>query len=125
MRGLRRFAVVPVLLALAALLPACGADHDPGVVRVGVNDLALLGATEIFPLNLYSKKHESVADIPPGGEITLNNNPANHVRPLLGPAAAGLIVLKGGVDWDSRIEDVDTAASRVRLTPIDPALTAQ
>ncbi|MEU1951675.1 MetQ/NlpA family ABC transporter substrate-binding protein [Nocardia rhamnosiphila] len=34
MRGLRRFAVVPVLLALAALLPACGADRDPGVVRL-------------------------------------------------------------------------------------------
>ncbi|WP_245664994.1 hypothetical protein [Nocardia sienata] len=41
MRGLRRFAVVSVLLALAALLPACGADRDPDVVRIGVNDLAL------------------------------------------------------------------------------------
>jgi D-methionine transport system substrate-binding protein len=186
MRGLCRCAVVPVLLVLAALLPACGADRDPGVVRIGVNDLALphwevyrekaaergitvefvnfsdynqpnpalsqgridlnkfqhvrylanynvadnddltpIGATEIFPLTLYSKKHESVADIPPGGEITVSSNPANHVRPLLGLAAAGLIVLKGGAGWDSRIEDVDTAASRVRLTPIDPTLTAQ
>ncbi|NUP26323.1 MAG: methionine ABC transporter substrate-binding protein [Nocardia sp.] len=186
MRGLRRFAVVPVLLALAALLPACGVDRDPDVVRIGVNDLALphwevyrqkaaergitvefvnfsdynqpnpalsqgridlnkfqhlrylanynvadnddltpIGATEIFPLTLYSKKFDSVADIPPGGEITLSNNPANHVRPLLGLAAAGLIVLKGGPSWDSRIEDVDTAASRVRLTTIDPTLTAQ
>ncbi|WP_369690194.1 hypothetical protein [Nocardia sienata] len=59
-----------------------------------------------------------MADIPPGGEITRSNNPANRVRPLLGPAAAGLIVLKGGAGWDSRIEDVDTAASRVRLTPM-------
>lgn len=152
MRGLRRFAVVPVLLALAALLPACGADRDPGVVRLtpidpalphwevyrekaaerGITvefvnfsdynqpnpalaqgrvdldkfrhvryladyhvannaDLTPIGATEIFPLTLYSKKHESVADIPPGGEITVSNDPANHVRPLLGPAAAGLL----------------------------------
>lgn len=186
MRGLRRIAIVAVLLVLTALAPACGGDNGGDVVRVGANDLALphwevfrdkaaeqgitvefvnfsdynqpnpalsqgridinkfqhvrylanynvandddltpIGATEIFPLTLYSKKHKSVDDIPRGGEITLSNNPANHVRPLLGLAAAGLIVLKGGASWDSRIEDVDTAASRVRLTTIDPTLTAQ
>ncbi|MFI9533796.1 MetQ/NlpA family ABC transporter substrate-binding protein [Nocardia fusca] len=32
---------MPVLLASAALLPAWGTDRDPGVVRIGVNDLAL------------------------------------------------------------------------------------
>ncbi|MBF6241011.1 methionine ABC transporter substrate-binding protein [Nocardia otitidiscaviarum] len=185
MRSLRRFLVIPVLLALAATVSACGRTHDPDVVRIGVNDLALphwevfrtkasdrgitvefvsfsdynqpnpalsqgridlnkfqhvrylanynvanndslvpIGATEIFPLTLYSKKYRSTADIPPGGEITLSNNPANQVRPLLGLAAAGLIVLKDGASWDSRLEDVDTAASRVHLTPIDPTLTA-
>ncbi|WP_228829033.1 MetQ/NlpA family ABC transporter substrate-binding protein [Nocardia beijingensis] len=87
--------------------------------------LVPIGATEIFPLTLYSRKHKSVADIPKGGEITLSNNPANQVRPLLGLAAAGLIVLKGGASWDSKIEDVDLAASRVKLTPIDPTLTAR
>ncbi|MGY2005459.1 MetQ/NlpA family ABC transporter substrate-binding protein [Nocardia gipuzkoensis] len=86
--------------------------------------LVPIGATEIFPLTLYSRKHTSVADIPKGGQITLSNNPANQVRPLLGLAAAGLIVLKGGASWDSKIEDVDRDASRVQLTPIDPTLTA-
>ncbi|MFD6163434.1 MetQ/NlpA family ABC transporter substrate-binding protein [Nocardia sp. NPDC060256] len=87
--------------------------------------LVPIGATEIFPLTLYSRKHKSVADIPQGGQITLSNNSANQVRPLLSLAAAGLIVLKGGASWDSKIEDVDTAASKVKLTPIDPTLTAQ
>ncbi|PXX59087.1 D-methionine transport system substrate-binding protein [Nocardia tenerifensis] len=87
--------------------------------------LVPIGATEIFPLALYSRKHRSVADIPRGGQITLSNNSANQVRPLLSLAAAGLIVLKGGASWDSKIEDVDTAASKVKLTPIDPTLTAQ
>ncbi|WP_238846699.1 MetQ/NlpA family ABC transporter substrate-binding protein [Nocardia arthritidis] len=86
--------------------------------------LVPIGATEIFPLTLYSKKHKTVADIPKGGQITLSNNPANQVRPLLSLAAAGLIVLKGGATWDSKIEDVDTGASKVKLTPIDPTLTA-
>ncbi|MGW6421962.1 MetQ/NlpA family ABC transporter substrate-binding protein [Nocardia sp. NPDC055053] len=58
--------------------------------------LVPIGATEIFPLTLYSKKHRAVADIPRGGQITLSNNPAQQVRPLPGLAAAGLIVLKGG-----------------------------
>lgn len=94
--------------------------------NVANNDtLVPIGATEIFPLTLYSKKHTSVADIPRGGQITLSNNPAQQVRPLLGLAAAGLIVLKGGATWDSKIEDVDTVASKVSLTAIDPTLTAQ
>ncbi|WP_194813923.1 MetQ/NlpA family ABC transporter substrate-binding protein [Nocardia sp. XZ_19_385] len=86
--------------------------------------LVPIGASEIFPLTLYSRKHKSVKDIPQGGQITLSNNPANQVRPLLGLAAAGLIVLKGGPSWDSKIEDVDTAASKVSLKAIDPTLTA-
>lgn len=94
--------------------------------NVGNNDtLVPIGATEIFPLTLYSKKHRSVAEIPKGGQITLSNNPAQQVRPLLGLSAAGLIVLKGGASWDSKIEDVDAGASKVRLTTIDPTLTAQ
>ncbi|QBS39863.1 MetQ/NlpA family ABC transporter substrate-binding protein [Nocardia sp. CS682] len=87
--------------------------------------LVPIGATEIFPLALYSRKHKSVADIPQGGQITLSNNPANQVRPLLSLAAAGLIVLRGNAGWDSKLEDVDTSASKVQLTPIDPTLTAQ
>ncbi|MEV6426835.1 MetQ/NlpA family ABC transporter substrate-binding protein [Nocardia sp. NPDC051463] len=86
--------------------------------------LVPIGATEIFPLTLYSRKYKSVNDIPKGGQITLSNNPANQVRPLLTLSAAGLIVLRGGASWDSTIEDVDTAASTVRLTAIDPTLTA-
>ena len=93
--------------------------------NVANNDtLVPVGASEIFPLALYSRKHKSVIEIPKGGEITLSNNPANQVRPLLGLAAAGLIVLKGGASWDSKLEDVDTAASKVKLTTIDPTLTA-
>ncbi|MCM6776667.1 MetQ/NlpA family ABC transporter substrate-binding protein [Nocardia sp. CDC159] len=186
MRRLRRFLVIPVLLAVAAAVASCGAEHRGDVVRIGVNDLAQphwqvyqrkaaaagitvefvdftdynqpnpalaqgridlnkfqhirylanynvrnhdtlvpIGATEIYPLTLYSKKHRSVAEIPQGGRITLSNNPANQVRPLLGLQAAGLVALKGGGSWDSKLEDVDAAASKVRLTTIDPTLTAQ
>ncbi|ASF06563.1 putative ABC transporter substrate-binding protein [Nocardia brasiliensis NBRC 14402] len=186
MRLMHRLLVIPILSALAVTTMSCGAKHDDGVIRIGVNDLAEphwdvyqkkaadqgirvefinftdynqpnpalaqrridlnkfqhvrylanynarnndtlvpVGATEIFPLTLYSRKHKSVAEIPQGGQITLSNNPANQVRPLLSLAAAGLVVLKGGASWDSKIEDVDTAASKVKLTPIDPTLTAQ
>ncbi|MFD6453360.1 MetQ/NlpA family ABC transporter substrate-binding protein [Nocardia sp. NPDC060220] len=94
--------------------------------NVASNDTIVpIGATEIFPLTLYSTKRTSVAEIPRGGQITLSNNPAQQVRPLLGLSAAGLIVLKGGASWDSTIDDVDTGASKVRLTTIDPTLTAQ
>ncbi|MGW5311951.1 MetQ/NlpA family ABC transporter substrate-binding protein [Nocardia thailandica] len=89
--------------------------------------LTPIGATEIFPLTLYSKKFRTVAELPQGAEITLSNNPAQQVRPLLALAAAGLITVKGGgqAGWDTRIEQIDPAASKVKLTTIEPTLTAQ
>ncbi|MDF2989522.1 MAG: hypothetical protein K0S37_36 [Microbacterium sp.] len=88
-------------------------------------DLVPIGATEIYPIGFYSKKWTSVDEIPQGAEVTLSNNPANQVRPLLALEAAGLIAFKGDPGWNATLDDVDYANSRLgTITPIDPTQTA-
>ncbi|MBF6248381.1 methionine ABC transporter substrate-binding protein [Nocardia elegans] len=86
-------------------------------------DLTPIGATQIVPLGLYSKKHTSLADIPAGGEIAVPNDPSNQARALLVLQAAGLVKLSSDTRTPSPA-DIDRDASKVRVTPVDAAQTA-
>ncbi|MGW5317270.1 MetQ/NlpA family ABC transporter substrate-binding protein [Nocardia thailandica] len=95
-----------------------------GSYNVANNDtLTPIGATYIVPLGLYSKKHKSLADIPAGGEVTVPNDPTNQARALFVLQAAGLVKLNGDAKQPSPA-DIDKAASKVKVTPVDAAQTA-
>lgn len=86
-------------------------------------DLTPIGASQIVPLGLYSKKHKSVADIPAGGEIAIPNDPSNQARALFVLEAAGLVTLSSDTLAPSPA-DIDRGASKVKVTPVDAAQTA-
>ncbi|MFE3228948.1 MetQ/NlpA family ABC transporter substrate-binding protein [Nocardia sp. NPDC059228] len=86
-------------------------------------DLTPIGATQIVPLGLYSKKHKSVAEIPQGGEIAIPNDPTNQARALFVLQAAGLLKINGAVRQPTPA-DVDKGASKVKVTAVDAAQTA-
>lgn len=86
-------------------------------------DLTPIGATQIVPLGLYSKKHKSLADIPSGGEIAIPNDPTNQARALFVLQAAGLLKLSGDVGQPTPA-DIDKGASKVKVTPVDATQTA-
>ncbi|MFC8528196.1 MetQ/NlpA family ABC transporter substrate-binding protein [Nocardia sp. NPDC057227] len=86
-------------------------------------DLTPIGATQIVPLGLYSKKHKAVGDIPQGGEVAIPNDPSNQARALFVLQAAGLVKLASDTRAPS-IADVDRNASKVKVTPVDAAQTA-
>jgi D-methionine transport system substrate-binding protein len=86
--------------------------------------LTPIGATAVYPLPLYSTKYRSVADIPAGGRIAIPNDPTNSARALLVLQAANLVTLRGGGNASATPADVDTAASKVTIVPIDAAQTA-
>ncbi|WP_416567126.1 MetQ/NlpA family ABC transporter substrate-binding protein [Nocardia testacea] len=86
-------------------------------------DLTPIGATQIVPLGLYSKKHKSIADIPAGGEIAIPNDPSNQARALFVLEAAGLVKLSSDTLAPSPA-DIDRGASKVKVTPVDAAQTA-
>lgn len=87
-------------------------------------DLTPIGATAVYPLALYSKKHASVEEIPDGGEVAIPNDDTNQARALLVLQEAGLISLADGGSSLSTPADVVAEESKVTVTPVDAAQTA-
>ncbi|MCP2266360.1 MetQ/NlpA family ABC transporter substrate-binding protein [Promicromonospora thailandica] len=88
------------------------------------SDLTPIAATAVYPLGLYSLKHDSVEDIPDGGEIAIPNDDTNQARALLVLQEAGLLALRDGGTAFSTPADVLEDESRVTVTPVDAAQTA-
>lgn len=88
------------------------------------DDLTPIGATAIYPLGLYSQQHQSLEDIPEGGEVAIPNDETNQARALLVLQDAGLITLEGGGSSTSLPSDVVEEESRVSVTPVAAEQTA-
>ncbi|TDC50913.1 methionine ABC transporter substrate-binding protein [Jiangella ureilytica] len=88
------------------------------------DDLAPIGATAIYPLGLYSQRHQSLDDIPDGGEVAIPNDETNQARALLVLQDAGLITLEGGGSSTSLPSDVVESESKVTVTPVAAEQTA-
>lgn len=89
------------------------------------SDLTPIGATAIYPLGLYSKQYKTLAEIPDGAQIAIQDDGTNQARALGVLASAGLITLKAGtVALKASPEDVE-ASSRVKVTPVAADQTAR
>lgn len=88
------------------------------------SDLTPIAATAVYPLGLYSLKHDSVEGIPEGGEIAIPNDDTNQARALLVLQEAGLVALRDGGSAFSTPADVLEDESKVTVTPVDAAQTA-
>lgn len=86
-------------------------------------DLTPIAATAIFPLALYSKKHQKLDQIPQGGQIAVPNDETNKSRAIHLLAEAGLVKLKEGTGVIAAEENIDTSASKVAISPMDAQQT--
>jgi D-methionine transport system substrate-binding protein len=86
--------------------------------------LVPVGATAVYPLPLYSLKYHAVAQIPAGSQVAIPNDAVNQGRALLVLQAAGLVSLRGGGSPLATPSDVEPAASKVTVVPVDAAQTA-
>ncbi|AZA09904.1 MetQ/NlpA family ABC transporter substrate-binding protein [Corynebacterium pseudopelargi] len=84
--------------------------------------LVPVGSSEVVPLALFWKDHDSLDGIE-GENIAIPNDPTNQARALHVLAAADLITLKNKDQLSPTPADVDTKASKVTLTPVDAAQT--
>ena len=89
------------------------------------DDLQPIGGTAVYPLPLYSTTHESVEEIPQGGKIAIPNDPVNLARGLNVLSAAGLVKLNTEASTTVTLANVDKAASKVEVVPVDAKQTAQ
>jgi D-methionine transport system substrate-binding protein len=87
-------------------------------------DLRPIGSTAVYPLGLYSTKHDSVEDIPDGGTVVVPDDVSNQARALGILAKNGLIELDGEPTIFSDVSDVDTDASRVTVKTLAADVTA-
>ncbi|MGV0392651.1 MetQ/NlpA family ABC transporter substrate-binding protein [Corynebacterium riegelii] len=87
------------------------------------NDLRVLGSTEIYPLALFWKDHDSLDGIE-GSEIAIPNDDSNQGRAINVLVQAGLLTLKDGADELAPTPaDIDAAASKVSVVPVDASQT--
>ncbi|WP_435299249.1 MetQ/NlpA family ABC transporter substrate-binding protein [Timonella sp. A28] len=84
-------------------------------------DLTPIGATAVYPLGVYSKKHTSIDQIK-GGDVAVPNDPTNLSRALLVLQDAGLIKLRDGGTAFSTEFDV-LPESIVKVIPVDATQT--
>ena len=85
-------------------------------------DLVPLAATEIYPLAIYWKDHTDLAGIE-GKEIVIPNDSTNQGRAINLLVQQGLVKLKEDGLVTPAPADIDTAASKVKVTPVDAAQT--
>lgn len=88
------------------------------------DDLVAIGSTAIYPLGVFSTKHDKLADIPEGGTVAIPSDPTNRARALNVLQAAELIKLSDGGSLFSTPDDIDASASKVKVTEMDASFTA-
>ncbi|MGM7702671.1 MetQ/NlpA family ABC transporter substrate-binding protein [Pseudalkalibacillus sp. Hm43] len=65
------------------------------------------GGIHIEPIGVYSKKHESLEDLPKGATIIMSNSVADHGRILSMLESKGLLTLKEGVEKsEATVKDI-------------------
>jgi D-methionine transport system substrate-binding protein len=87
-------------------------------------DLVPIGSTAIYPLPLYSQEHTSLDQFSKGDTVAVPDDASNLARSLLVLQSNGLIELKDGGDVFSGLDDIDTEASTVTVSPVAADLAA-
>ena len=92
--------------------------------KASSNDLRVVGSTEIVPLALFWKDHESIDGIE-GESVAIPNDPSNQGRAINVLVQAGLLTLSDNVadELAPTPADIDKAASKVTVTPVDASQT--
>lgn len=85
-------------------------------------DIVSIGATDIAPMALYSKKITSLSSIKNGDKIAIPNDPTNEGRALQLLASAGLITLNKATLHT--VKDIKSNPKHLKISQLDAAQTA-
>lgn len=86
------------------------------------DNLTPIGSTEVVPLALFWKDHDSVDGIE-GQSVSIPKDSSNQGRAINVLADAGLLTLKEKDLVTPTPADIDEAKSKVKVTPVDAAQT--
>jgi D-methionine transport system substrate-binding protein len=80
-----------------------------------------VGKTFLYPMGLYSKKIETLSQLPNGAQIAIPNDPSNEARALLLLEKAGLIELKPGAGTSATLQDIAKNPRNFKIIELDGA----
>lgn len=83
--------------------------------------LTAVGETVTFPMGFYSKKYKSLAELPEGSKVGIQNDPSNSGRALALLQKYGVIKLKPGAGITATPLDVIENVKHLQIVQIEAA----
>ena len=83
--------------------------------------LTAVGDTVTFPMGFYSKKYKSLAELPDGAKVGIQNDPSNSGRALALLQKVGVIKLKPGAGITATPLDVIDNPKHLQIVQIEAA----
>lgn len=87
--------------------------------------IVAVGYTAVWPIGLYSTKHKSVGDLPPGASIGVPNDPSNEGRALRLLAEQGLITLREGTGILATVADISENPRQLDIRELDAGMVGR
>lgn len=99
-------------------------QHRPYLDRM-VKDrgfkLVAVGDTFVYPIGAYSKKYQSLNDLPEGASVAIPNDPSNGGRTLILLAKQGIIELEDITNLEASVLDISKNPKHIDFKEIDAA----
>lgn len=84
-----------------------------------------VGYTAVWPIGLYSRKVQSVANLPKGAVIGVPNDPSNEGRALLLLQSQGLIKLREGSGILATAADITSNPKGIKIKELDAGIVGR
>ena len=83
--------------------------------------ITAVGETVTFPMGFYSKRFKSLADLPRGAKVGIQNDPSNSGRALHLLQKAGVVTLKPGTGLLATLADIADNPKQLQIVQLDAA----
>jgi len=112
----------------AGELDANSYQHQPFLdsqIQARGYHLSAVGTTVTFPMGFYSKRYKSLADLPRGARVGIQNDPSNSGRALQLLQKAGVLRLKPTAGISATAADVVDNPKDLRIVQLEAAQLAR
>jgi D-methionine transport system substrate-binding protein len=87
--------------------------------------ISAVGDTVTFPMGFYSKRYKSLADLPRGAKVGIQNDPSNSGRALQLLQKAGVLKLKPGAGISATTTDIVGNPKGLQIVQLEAAQLAR
>ena len=87
--------------------------------------ISAVGNTVTFPMGFYSKRFKSLAELPRGAKVGIQNDPSNSGRALQLLQKAGVLKLKPGAGVSATTADIAENPKGLQIVPLEAAQLAR